>query len=88
MYESEEGQAKLAAMQENFLRRCQEVSKLENSQESASESDSELDVIVHEPEIVVETVKNVEITPPPESTVQSVKIDDFGKSQKKRFDEF
>ena len=38
-------------MQEEFLRRCQEV----------SESDNELDVIVHEPEIeITEPVKTVE----------------------------
>jgi hypothetical protein len=47
-------------MQDSFLRRCQEVS---DSQESKSDI-SELDVIVHEPEIVItEPAKTVESVP-------------------------
>ena len=72
VYESEEGAAKLVAMQENFLRRCQEVSDIKES-----ESDSELDVIVHEPEIVItEPAKTVESAP---QSIPNPNFDDIGK---------
>jgi len=73
VYESEEGIAKLAAMQESLLRRCQEVS---DYQESKSDI-SELDVIVHEPEIVItEPAKSLESV---SQSVPQANFDDFGK---------
>ena len=60
-------------MQDSFLRRCQEVS---DSQESKSDI-SELDVIVHEPEIVItEPAKTVESVP---QSIPKPKFDDIGK---------